>query len=238
MRKTLFTIFVFVAIISFAQDNENPSNKRYFSDTEKIIKKYREDCQKYYDVNDVENARKYYDSINYVTNGSYIKDYTFETYDNKTYKTSKLKKPLFLMTSASWCKPCRVEVPALNKVVEEYYEQVDFVVLFWDKLESLKRLAPDYNEKIYLVPSKNSGSNMTTLDINGFRHITGYPKTYLISTENRIVENFGGAAVPQTYTDENGKEKIITSKDAFDMNYKTLKNEVKKLLKETNTNKR
>ncbi|TCP20881.1 thiol-disulfide isomerase/thioredoxin [Tenacibaculum skagerrakense] len=216
--------------------SETKIEKKLFSETESKIKKYREDSQKYWDKNDSENALKYGDSIKSLILNSYIKDYEFKTVDSTNYNTSERKKTLFLQVTASWCAPCKFEVPALNKIVEKYSDKVDFVLLFWDTQAELEKLAPDYNKDIVLIPSQEKQSEATTIDISGFRHIMGFPTNYLITTSNEIINFSQGAMIPTTFTDQNGKEITITKEDADKGNYERLETEIKELIEKTGAN--
>jgi len=216
--------------------SETKIEKKLYAETESKIKKYREDSQKYWDKNDSENALKYGDSIKSIILNSYINDYEFKTVENTIYNTIERKKPLFLQVTASWCAPCKFEVPALNKIVEKYSDRVDFVLLFWDTQSDLEKLAPDYNKNIYLIPSQEQQSEATTIDISGFRHIMGFPTNYLITRENKIINFSQGAMIPTTYTDQNGKEITITKEVADQKNYERLEKEIKELIEKTGAN--
>ncbi|MEZ4796047.1 MAG: thioredoxin family protein [Flavobacteriaceae bacterium] len=244
MKKTFLLLLAITLFYSCKnQETETSKNqsetkieKKLFSETESQIKKYREDSQKYWNKNDSENALKYEDSIKTLILNSYIKDYEFKSVDNTIYNTSERKKPLFLQVTASWCAPCKFEVPALNKIVEKYSDKVDFVLLFWDMQVELEKLAPDYNKNIVLIPSQVKQSDATTIDISGFRHIMGFPTNYLIKTDNEIINFSRGAMIPTTYTDQYGKEITITKEDANKGNYERLEAEIKELLEKTSVN--
>jgi len=210
--------------------------KKLFAETENQIKMYRADSQKYWDKNDSENALKYSDSIKTLILNSYINDYEFKTVDSINYNTSERKKPLFLQVTASWCAPCKFEVPALNKIVEKYSDKVDFVLLFWDTQSELEKLAPDYNKKIALIPSQKKQTESTSIDISGFRHIMGFPTNYLISRDNEIINFSRGAMIPTTFIDQNGKEITITKEDADKGNYERLEMEIKELIEKNDAN--
>ncbi|WP_299902106.1 thioredoxin family protein [uncultured Aquimarina sp.] len=244
-KKTSLFLFIITIFYScknsekkiFENQFQTKIEKRLFENTENLITKYREDSQKYWDKNDSENALKYEDSSKAVILNSYIKDYEFKSVDNTIYNTADRKKPLFLQVTASWCAPCRFEITALNKIVKKYSDKVDFVLLFWDTLSDLEKLAPDYNKDIYLIPSQEKQSEPTTIDISGFRHIMGFPSNYLITTDNEIINFSQGAIIPNTYADQNGKEITITKEDADKRNYERLENEIKELIEKTSANK-
>jgi cytochrome c biogenesis protein CcmG/thiol:disulfide interchange protein DsbE len=56
-------------------------------------------------------------------------DFSLETLDGQTIALSDLRGQVLLITFwASWCPPCREEMPAIQQVYERYRDQ-DFVVL-------------------------------------------------------------------------------------------------------------
>lgn len=241
MKKIIFLVLLTFFTISCNSRHKNDLNTnsitksrtKLFEETEDQIRKFREDSQKYWDKNDSENALKYSDSIKQLIIKSYISNYEFKTIHNIKYKTKNRNKPLFLQVTASWCAPCKFEISSLNKIAEKYSDKVDFVLLFWDNQEELKTFANSYNENIHLVPSERKEEEPTTINISGFKHITGYPTNYLISRKNQIINYSTGAAVPMSYVDETGEEHSISEDQANKENFNRLESEVKELLKKS-----
>lgn len=51
-------------------------------------------------------------------------DFTLQSIDGKTYTLSELKGSAVLINLwATWCPPCRAEMPAIEKMVREYKDQ-------------------------------------------------------------------------------------------------------------------
>ena len=56
-------------------------------------------------------------------------DFTLETFNNQTYTLSELRGSAVLVNFwASWCPPCRSEMPAMQRVYEDLQDQ-GFIVL-------------------------------------------------------------------------------------------------------------
>ncbi len=56
-------------------------------------------------------------------------DFSLETFGKDAYTLSELRgRPILINFWASWCTPCRTEMPAIQKVYEEFRDQ-GFVVL-------------------------------------------------------------------------------------------------------------
>jgi thiol-disulfide isomerase/thioredoxin len=230
-RILILLTFIFVNQVSYSQSR---SEKIRFADKEPLIVRYRLLSKKAWDNNNEKLAYTYDDSIANCITHSYIDNYKFETMDNRIYDVGKTKKPIFLTVSATWCLPCRAEIPALNKIVDEYANRVDFLVLFWDEKKELDSLSKQYNPKIYLIPSKTkSVDSEHTIDIAGFRNITGYPTMFFVSENKQIMAYETGAFAEMSFVDKSGKNVTITSKDAYDNNYKRLKGIIEGLLNKT-----
>ena len=51
-------------------------------------------------------------------------DFNLETVGHENYKLSDLRgKPILINFWASWCPPCRSEMPAIQKVYDQYHDQ-------------------------------------------------------------------------------------------------------------------
>lgn len=78
--------------------------------------------------------------------GEIAPDFTFETAPGKTQKLSDLKgKVVWINFFATWCPPCRKELPALQKeVYNKYKNNDDFVLIIlgrehnWDEINKFK----------------------------------------------------------------------------------------------------
>ncbi|MEQ9301002.1 MAG: redoxin domain-containing protein [Cyclobacteriaceae bacterium] len=184
--------------------------------------------------NDKTVIQAYLDSALTAIEGSIIGDYTFVDVQDRVIKTTQLDKPLYLMTSASWCKPCISKIPAFNKAVEEYQDRVNFAVLFYDDSAKVQKMASDYNESIYLVPSwRKRQSGDMDINIGGFRHITSYPTSYLINPEMTIMKLSQGGYSADTILTDDFKEIIVTPKQSFARNYQSILSDIGVLLGES-----
>jgi len=227
---TACLVAFFVSVSSYGQSTK--SSKKMFADTEPQIKKYLVDCQRAWDAHKDRLANTYYDSIMACIVNTYVGNHKFKALDGKTIDLHKMRKPVLLTVSASWCAPCRAEIPALSKVAGEYKDKIDFVVLFWDDIEGTKKMAPLYSKDVFLIPStKKPENDEHIISTAGFRHIRGFPVNYLIATNKQIVKYNEGAAAPASYAGPDGKVVNITEQQAEDANYKHLKEDAEFLLK-------
>ncbi|MDY0779789.1 TlpA family protein disulfide reductase [Tenacibaculum sp. IB213877] len=160
------------------------------------------------------SAKNDNDLIDKCIKNSYLLNYDFTTLNKETVSTSKIKKSIMLIATATWSAPCWGEIPAINEMVEKYSDKVEFIMIFWDKeLDKIKKMAEKLDKRIKLVPAREEDKVATgNLDISGFVHKLDYPTIYLIDQEKKFVNVKRGAATPsKTMTwdqvnEINGKE--------------------------------
>ena len=82
--------------------------------------------------------------------GQKAPDFELQTVDGKSMKLSDLKgKPVMLNFFATWCPPCRAEMPVLQEVYKEYEAQ-GFVILAVNLNES-ELVLKSFREKLGLT---------------------------------------------------------------------------------------
>lgn len=108
--------------------------------------------------------------------------------DYKTGKTVKLSqyaenKVVLVDFWASWCRPCRKEIPNIAKIHEQYGKRKDFVVIslnVWDKPEPQAKAIKDMNMKwTQLTDRTNNATNTYGVD--------GIPQILLIGKDGIII---------------------------------------------------
>ncbi|HKZ36062.1 MAG TPA: TlpA disulfide reductase family protein [Chryseolinea sp.] len=115
-----------------------------------------------------------------------IKDLQGKVIDFKTFKG----KTIFLNIWATWCGPCRIEMPSIQKL----YDQVDkdkivFVMLSIDRGDSFEKVVTFVNEKEYTFPVYVPKGYLTDQ-----LQVRTIPTTFVISPEGKIVSQEAGAA--------------------------------------------
>lgn len=125
-----------------------------------------------------------YKRLNHPLNGDMFKDFAVE-YEGKTTRLSDyVGKGKYVLVDfwASWCGPCRAEIPNLIKVYEQYKEK-GFVVLgvaVNDKPEdTLKAIEKDKITYPQILNSQNIAAE--TYDFNSI------PTIYLFGPDGRVV---------------------------------------------------
>ena len=116
-------------------------------------------------------------------------DFVLPDLQGKAVRLSQLKgKIVFLNIWATWCPPCRKEMPTME-VLYQKFKGMDFVMLAISQdAEGTKTVIPYLQEGNYTFP--------TLLDSHGEvgrkYGVTGYPETFIIDREGRIIHHHIG----------------------------------------------
>lgn len=224
MGRKLLYLFL---LISFNALSQNIVSGELFS---KVIgdniKAYRTQSQHANLENDFERSEFLFDSlINNVVNGSYLDNFKVRKLSGRKIELNDFNKPVFLMTYASWCTPGSGEIPALNKIARKYRKEIDFVILFWDSKDKVKKVTRDYNKHItilYVDEKENTHDHI----VETLKHSLGFPTSFFINEDKMIVDVRRG--VLHHYNEEYNI--------SFELNYNSFLNGIS-LLKNLNTNK-
>ena len=196
MRNLIITI---AFLFSFLLNGQNPG-KVYYKDV-------ADGCVKdlFYSLNDAiheGDTTTAKELTNKLTNncikGKYLSKHTFKTLNKELLSTESISKPMVITIAAPWCPPCWSEIDALNALVDKYDDQMEFIVLFWDKKNKVKEMVPKYDKRIHLVASKKPYlENQENPNYgNDFKHNLGVPNSYIIDKEKKIVNFLMGAVYP------------------------------------------
>lgn len=184
----------------------------YFPDAIKPhLVKYNIQSDIEFEKGDVAKGQFLFDSLvkNFLV-GSRFNDYSFKSLNSRKVKLSKIKKPVFIITYASWCVMNKGEVPALNKLSKKYSKDVRFIVLFWDKKENVKKLSRKFSGNITVCYANESYRNDSRV-VSTLKHTLGFPTTYFLNTNLDVVDiKRGGITTPPK----------TTFRDAYAQNYK------------------
>jgi len=99
---------------------------------------------------------------------------------------SDLKKPIFINIWATWCPPCRSEMPSIFELEAIYKDKVDFLLISpGESIEKLKTFAKQkgYTSTLYNAASKTPSSLETG----------SYPTTYILNANKKLILKSIGA---------------------------------------------
>lgn len=119
-----------------------------------------------------------------------MKDYDFELEDlngNKISLSSLKGKKIFLNFWATWCPPCKAEMPDIEKLYQET-KDTDLVILAVNVGEDKKTVQDFIADNKYNFP--------VLLDVKGevsqLYQVTGIPTSYFIDTEGYLDDGVSG----------------------------------------------
>ena len=128
-------------------------------------------------VNNVDETNKI-SSYNWELKGLNTENSSFNELENKV---------VFVNFWATWCPPCRAELPMIQELYNDYKDKVAFVFVTdenWSTVDAF------FTKNNYDLPTYNSAS----LPPQSFLETNSIPATYLIDTEGNILISETGAA--------------------------------------------
>lgn len=113
-------------------------------------------------------------------------DFELQTLDGQTFRLSEQQgRPVILNLWASWCLPCRTEMPALQQVHETYGEQGLFVIglntTYQDSLVDVQQFVGDFGLSFpILLDMDNRAGRLYRLN--------ALPTTFFIRADGTIAD--------------------------------------------------
>jgi cytochrome c biogenesis protein CcmG/thiol:disulfide interchange protein DsbE len=123
-----------------------------------------------------------------------IPDFTLTDLDGKPIASSALKGKVVLMNFwATWCPPCRAEIPDLIALQNKYPDKIVVVGVSEDDI-------PAAEVKKFVAEQKmNYPVAMATQDLHKiFKGVVALPTTFVIDPDGRIEQKHVGMLSPQT----------------------------------------
>ena len=107
-----------------------------------------------------------------------------ETNKGNAFDLSKTNKPVLINFWATWCPPCRAEMPGLQNLYEEFGQKMDFVMI---DCGETKETVQDFliENEIYTFPIGYDTDNTYGFKFN----ITSIPTTCIVG-KDKIINNF------------------------------------------------
>lgn len=102
--------------------------------------------------------------------------------NGKTWKLVSLAgKRLLINVWASWCGPCRLEHPYLQKLYERYKGQPDFEIITFNVDDRVGAIAPYMSENKYTFPVLLAGDHVAELLVS-----SGIPRNWIVDGEGKL----------------------------------------------------
>jgi len=182
-----FYLFFFIFFYSFSSFANKDSIVSFSTAVKKNIKQYISYSNKAYLKKDYIKATYLYDSL--VSNtliGTQFDDFSFKRIGKKKLQLSSIKIPTLIFTYASWCIIEKGEIPALNKMAQDYKGKIKIVVVFWDKKQNMKKIARKLNSQIEVCYAHESYSKDQVV-IKFLKKTLGFPTSYYLDESKMLV---------------------------------------------------
>lgn len=195
--------------------------KVFFSEAVSIhVPKYKKKAKKAYREHNPKYAEFLFDSIvkNHLA-GTYLNNFDINCIGKNKESFSDFKKPIYLITYASWCVPGKGEIPALNELAKKYNDKIDFIILFWDEKKNVKEVISDYKRYIDIV-YVDELENKDAYIVKTMKHSLGFPTTFYIGSDKKIIHIDRTPKLPYTDPFEN----------SYNLNFNNLSSGVSEIL--------
>ncbi|CCW34909.1 redoxin domain-containing protein [Chthonomonas calidirosea] len=140
-------------------------------------------------------------------------DFSLQDTKGKTWDIAELKGKVVIVDFwASWCGPCQMVMPTIEKIYEKYSDK-DVVVLAvntWDDPDacaSFLKKHPEYKMNVLLDPAGKNAADSVATKLYG---VQGIPTTLFIDKEGIVRTYAIGAHPPEFYMDQLKKLGIAT----------------------------
>lgn len=138
--------------------------------------------------------------------GSQANDFSLQKLDGKKFVLSEQKgKPTLINIWATWCMPCVREMPAFERLKEEYKDKVNIVAVdIGEKKEVVEKFMKE-NNYTFDVALDTKGITQQLYDFQGI------PFTFLIDEKGNLVNIFRGSRGEEAQYNlyKNAIEKIL-----------------------------
>lgn len=118
--------------------------------------------------------------------GETAPDFSLNTLDEEKLQLSELQgKKVILNFWATWCPPCREEMPAMQEFYDHFKDEVEVVAINLTKSESKKEDVAAYIEKYdytYPIPLDEKA------EVRSAYKVVAVPTTYFIDQEGKIAK--------------------------------------------------
>ena len=154
------------------------------------------------------NAQKNADPDNLISIGQAMPEFTVTTMDGEEFSSTDLEGKVVLINFfATWCGPCRAELPHVKTDI-------------WDKYK-------DNDKFILLIISREEKPEKVTPFINN----SHYPMTFYSDIDRSCYKQFAGKYIPRNYLFDKGGKLVYLSKGYNEVEFKHLLATIEKAVK-------
>lgn len=133
-------------------------------------------------------------------------DFTLEDLSGKKVQLSSLKGKVIMVNFwATWCPPCREEMPGMEKLYQTLKANPDFVMLAVDSQEDPATVKAFIEKNKYHFPVLLDQNGAVTAQYS----VRAYPTTYIIDRQGRVIGGVVGARAWETPETLKGLQKLL-----------------------------
>ena len=132
-------------------------------------------------------------------------DFTLKAINDSSYTLSKMEGKVVLINFwATWCGPCRMEIPEFNELQKTYHERGLNIlgISVSDNKKQLKNFTKSFVVDYPLLYGSAKDMNKVMRDYDG---VYAVPSSFLIGKNGNIIWKYPGAILknydPQTFAD-------------------------------------
>ena len=148
--------------------------------------------------NDLTTAQK--NAINKINKDiDYAPDFSLPSIDDSTYTLSELRgKVVILNFWATWCGPCRIEIPDFNELYKKHKDDgLEILgISISDTKKALKNFSKSYRVDYPLLFDSPRNMDKITRSYGG---VYAVPTSYIIGRKGDIITSFPGAIIKGQY---------------------------------------
>ncbi len=192
---------------------EEDLKKTFFSEQiQRYYIEYKQKSNRAFALGLREDAQFYYQElVNKYLIGSFMDNFSIDCLNDNSSRIGDFKKPLILLTYASWNVPTKGEVPAINDLASKYREQLDFAVLFWNQKKEVEEVSKMYNKHVEIL-YVDELQNKDAYTVKMLKHSLGFPTIFVMASNKQIINITRN---PQNSWDLEDQEAVQNSLDYF-----------------------
>lgn len=218
MKKFYIIISILITLKSFSF---NDTIINFSSAINKNFVEYIEKSNKaYLDKNYIEAEELFQTMVQEKLIGTKFDNFSFNRIGKDRIELDEnIKTPTLILTYSSWCLIDKGEIPALNKLANDYKGKVKIIVVFWDTKNKVKKIAKKFNSQIDVCyATERSKKDLRTLKL--LKNTLGFPTSFYLDADKNIVS-----------IQKRSKSPIykISYANSFKNNYEKLNSEISNL---------
>lgn len=183
VKKLLLYCILFYFCSSYSQDSAPTFSQILKSNSAKYIEKSNQAFFK----NDLTEGKRLFDSlVNYKLIGTQFDNFTVKTFSSKKVSLNEIKKPLLIITYASWCVINKGDIPALNQLAQKHKTDLQIMIVFWGNKTDARKISKLFNKHIQVTYTGfEEKENYEFVSL--LKNTLGFPTSYFLDANKKVV---------------------------------------------------